>query len=150
MSGIGTERGEHLVALGVGPSLSSVSSSWLRRNVAHAASGGSAGAPSAFAIGRASLAGQRHVGRLHRQEVEQQVQLVAVLVAEEAALLVGRQVDLAEQDGLAAAPAEEGPQVAQVVVRVELHRLADAVELEQERDGVDAEAREIPGPARSR
>ena len=80
-----------------------------------------------------------------QQEVEQQVQLVAVLVAEVPPLLVGGQVDLAEQDGLTAAPAEEGAQVAQVLVRVELHRLGAAVDLEQERDGVDAEPGEVLG-----
>ena len=67
------------------------------------------------------------------------MQLVAVLVAEVAALLVGGQVDLAEEDRLAAAAAEEGPQIAQVLVRIELHRLGRAVDLEQERHGVDAE-----------
>ena len=55
------------------------------------------------------------------------MQLVAVLVAEEAALLLGLEIDLAHQDGVAAPAAEEGAQVAQEPVGIELWRRLDAV-----------------------
>ena len=102
--------------------------------------GGSAGGRRMASIsGRASArASASHVG-LHAEEVEQHVQLVAVLVTEEATLLGRRQVDLAEQDRVAGAARQEGAQVAQVVVRVELHLVEGAVRLEQERHGVDTE-----------
>ena len=50
------------------------------------------------------------------------MQLVAILVAEEAALLLGLEIDLAEQDGVATAASKEGAQVTQELVRVELRR----------------------------
>ena len=55
-----------------------------------------------------------------------------------------RQVDLAEQHAVAAAAAEERPQVAQVGVRVgeDLLRVVDAVGGQEERHGVDPEARQ--------
>ena len=68
------------------------------------------------------------------------MQLVAVLVAEERALLVRRQVDLAHQDRVAAAAADEAAQVAQAVVRVRERALGHPDRLEQERHRVDAEA----------
>ena len=83
---------------------------------------------------------QGQVDALHHGEVEHQVELVAVLVAEELALLLGREVDLAEQDGVALTALEERAQVLQVAVRVDGRGVGDAVELEQERDGVDPES----------
>jgi hypothetical protein len=53
---------------------------------------------------------------LVEDEVEQHVPLVAALVAEEAALLLRGLVGLGEQDGVAAAAVEEGPQAEQEVV----------------------------------
>ena len=95
-----------------------MSSSWLRTKVAHCAGWrdrGAAGAPRpAAGVG----AGERQVQALHADEVEEHRQLVAVLAAEEAALVGVGQVHLAEQDGVAGAAVEEGPQVAQVVVGV--------------------------------
>ena len=70
------------------------------------------------------LAGQREVEVLHADEVELHRQLVAVLAAEERLLVLVRQVDLAEQDAVTGTPTDEGPQVAQVLVRV-----GEAVEL---------------------
>ena len=129
-----------------GVSLSSVSSSWLRRNEAHARLVGDRWATAEGADQRPGVAsGEGEPRGLHAEEVEQHVQLVAVLVAEEAALLGGREVDLAEQHRLPDPPGEEGPQVTQVVVRVELHGVERALRLEQERDGVDAEAGQALG-----
>jgi hypothetical protein len=91
---------------------------------------------------RGVLPGEREVHRLHRVEVELQVELPAPVVAEERALVGGRQVDLAEQHGLAVAAAEVGAQVAQELVRVLDRALGHADGLEQERDGVHAEARQ--------
>ena len=70
------------------------------------------------------------------------MQLVAVLVAEERAQLVRRQVDLAHQDRVAAAAADEAAQVAQQLVRVVQRALGHPDRLEQERHRVDAEAGE--------
>ena len=86
------------------------------------------------------LARERQVHRLVDGEVEQHRQLVAVLVAEERAGLLERQVDLAEQDRLAVAAAEEAAQVAQQLVRVDDRALRQPDGLDQERHGVDAEA----------
>ena len=83
---------------------------------------------------------EREVHRLVDDEREDHVQLVAVLVAEERPLLVRRQVDLAHQDRVAAAAADEAAQVAQQLVRVVQRALRQPDRLEQERDGVDAEA----------
>ncbi len=91
---------------------------------------------------RRVAAREREVHRLHADEVEQHVQLVAVLVAEELARLGRLEVDLAEQHRLAVAPRDEGAQVAQQLVRVDQRPLRHAHRLEQERDGVDAEARQ--------
>ena len=85
-------------------------------------------------------AGEREVHRLVDGEVQDHVQLVAVLVAEERALLAGRQVDLAHQDRVAAAARDRPPQVAQQPVRVGDRALRRAGRLDQERHGVDAEA----------
>ena len=78
--------------------------------------------------------------RLIEVEVQRHVELVAVLVAEEAAHLLGLQIDLAHEDGIAPAAAQEHPQVAQPAVRVELDLAGDVLGLEQERHGVDAKA----------
>ncbi len=93
---------------------------------------------------RGVLPGQRQVQPLHRDEVELHRQLVAVGAAEERLLLLVGQVDLAEQDAVAAAAAEERPQVAQVGVGVgeDLLGVVDAVRGEEERHGVDPEARQ--------
>ena len=53
-----------------------------------------------------------------------------------------RQVDLAQQDRLAVAAAEEAAQVAQQLVRVDHRAARHPHRLEHERDGVDAEAAE--------
>ena len=86
-------------------------------------------------------ANEREVCRLHRHEVEQHVELVAVLVAEERACLFVGQVDLAEQDGVTTSAGEEGPQVMEIVVRIRqlLDAADDAGGIDEERDGVDAE-----------
>ena len=83
---------------------------------------------------------ERQVHRLVDDEGEDHVQLVAVLVAEERALLVRRQVDLAHQDRVAAAAADEAAQVAQQLVRVVQRALGHPDRLEHERHRVDAEA----------
>jgi hypothetical protein len=77
---------------------------------------------------------------LHHGEVEDQVELVAVLVAEERPLVLGWEVDLAEQDGLAVAALDKGPEVLEVAVGVDRGSTFDAVELDEERHGVDPEA----------
>ena len=124
-------------------SLSSVSSSWLRTKLAHWQSEGIVGSSaSACSQRRRGLAREREVERLVDGEREQHLQLVAVLVAEERPLVVGRQVDLAEQDRLAAAAADEAPQVAQQLVRVDHRAARHPHRLEHERHGVDAEAAE--------
>jgi hypothetical protein len=66
------------------------------------------------------------------------MELVAVLVAEELALLLRAQVDLAEQHRFPVAPPDEAPQVAQQLVRVLTASLGDTGRLDQERDRVDA------------
>ena len=91
---------------------------------------------------RRRFARERQIERLVDREREQHVQLVAVLVTEERPLVVGRQVDLAEQDRVAAAAADEAPQVAQQLVRVDERAARHPHRLEHERDGVDAEAAE--------
>ena len=58
--------------------------------------------------------GQRH--GLVEVEVDAHVELVAVLVAEEAADFLRLQIDLAHQDGVALPPAEERAQIAQPVM----------------------------------
>ena len=87
---------------------------------------------------------QREVQVLHADEVELHRQLVALGAAEELVLLVARQVDLAEQDALTGPPVQERPQRAQVGVRVGKapRPVDDAVGLQQERHGVDPEARD--------
>jgi hypothetical protein len=77
---------------------------------------------------------------LVEDEVEQHVHLVAALVAEEAALLLRGQVGLGKQDRVAAAPVEEGAQVAQEGVRVLAAFGLGAGQLDHERGGVDPEA----------
>ena len=118
-------------------SLSSVSSSWLRTKRPSDAARRDLREVAQRARQRLRLAArQREVQRLVADEVEHHVQLVAVLVAEERAHVLRRQVDLAEQHRLAVAAAQIGAQVAQDLVRV-VHRALD-----QERHGVDAEPRE--------
>jgi hypothetical protein len=57
-------------------------------------------------------------------------ELVAVLAAEELQLLIVRQVDLPEQDAVPRAPAEEGPQRPQVLVRLRERAVVGAVRLQ--------------------
>ena len=66
--------------------------------------------------------------------------LVAVGTAEVLGQVVGRQIDLAEQEGVAASPGDERPQVAEEVVWVERNVAGDPAGLQQERDGVHAKA----------
>jgi hypothetical protein len=68
------------------------------------------------------------------------VQLVAVLVAEERAPLVGRQVDLAHQDRVATAAADEPAQVAQEVMGLGERAPRQADRLDQEGHRVHTEA----------
>ena len=117
-----------------------MSSSWLRRNVAHCESNGTAGQVGEGLLDWCGvLACERQVDPLHHGEVEDQIELVAVLIPEERPLVLGRKVDLAEQDGLAAAPRDEGPEVLEVAVRVDRGGAIDAVELDEEGHGVDPE-----------
>ena len=91
----------------------------MRTKLAHWQSSGIGGsASSARASGVGILAREREEHRLVDGEREDQLELVAVLVAEELALLLRRQVDLAEQHRLAVAPPDEAAQVAQQLVRV--------------------------------
>ena len=84
-------------------SLSSDHSSWLRTNFAHWSSAGRLGSAAQTAHQQARvLAHHAPAPGLVEVEVEPQVQLVAVLVAEEAAHLLGLEVDLAHQDRVAA------------------------------------------------
>ena len=72
-----------------------------------------------------SLACERQVHALHHREVEQQLHLVA-LVAEELAQSLGRQVHLAQQEGVALASRHELVEVLEEVVGVESASLAVA------------------------
>src|SRR5664279_2280578 len=98
-------------------SLTRGSSSWLRAKTALGASCGLSGRPiSAEQMGPgSSRASARYmacmVGKSHGQ-------FVAVAVPEERTFPVVRQVDLAEQDGVAVPAGEERAQVAQEVVRL--------------------------------
>ena len=92
---------------------------------------------------RRLLADERQEQPLVGDEVEHHVHLVAILVAEEAALVGRGQVRLGEQDRVAPPAGQEGAQVAQVLVRVALLGLLGPGELDQERGGVDPE----PGQA---
>ena len=67
------------------------------------------------------------------------MQLVAVLVAEERALVGGRQIDLAHEDRVTPAAAHEAAQVAHEVVGVGERALRHADRLEQERHRVHPE-----------
>ena len=124
-------------------SLSSVSSSWLRRNVAQALSCGTTGSERMhLSSGSASPRASDSHRLLVEQERELHVQLVAVAVAEVARQVLQRRVDLAEQHRLArgggrrtSAGSRSQPLAGRR--RCSLH----AVGLEQERDGVHAEAR---------
>ena len=58
---------------------------------------------------RCLFADQRQSHRLVDVEVQAHVQFVAVLVAEEAALLLGLEIDLAEQDGVTSNGAQGRP-----------------------------------------
>jgi hypothetical protein len=117
-------------------SLSRVSSSWLRTKRPSEAAGGNRRELAQRPLQRLGRpARQRQVHGLVADEVEHHVQLVAVLVAQKRAHVRRLQVDLAEQDRLAVAPVHERAQVAQDLVRV-VERALD-----QERHGVDAEAR---------
>ena len=88
-------------------------------------------------------AGQRQVEPLHGDEVELHGELAAVGAAEELQLLLVRQVHLAEQDRGLGPPAHQRAQGPQVLVRVGEPRGLLRVHprgVQQERDGVDAEA----------
>ena len=83
----------------------------------------------------------REVRGLHGDEVEHHVQLVAGAATEVPALLPPGQVHLAQQDRVAAASAQEGAEVLQVLVRVAGDVVAGGLHvLHQEGHGVDAEA----------
>jgi hypothetical protein len=84
------------------------------------------------------LTDQRQRHRLVEVEIEAHVQLVAALVAEELSHALVFQVDLAHQQGVAAPPPDEAAQVAQPGVRLHVHRVADAVDLQQKRHRIDA------------
>ena len=87
-------------------------------------------------------AGEGQVERLHADEVELHGQLVAVAATEELQLLLVGEVDLAQEDAAARPPADQCAQVAQVLVRVGQGSAVRARRLQEEGDGVDAEARE--------
>ena len=127
-------------------SLSRVSSSWLRTNVAHCDSPGDGRTLTQGTRQRASvLTGHRQVEVLHPDEVELHRQLVAVPAAEERLLVLVRQVHLAEQNPVAGTPAHERPQVPQKLMgvgeAVQL-RLVHAGGLDHERHGIHPEARD--------
>ena len=87
------------------------------------------------------LPGHREVRRLHGDEVELHLQLVAGRPAEVAPLLGPGQVDLAQQHPVAAPPTEEGAQRLEVVMRIARYVVARGVDvLHQERHRVDPEA----------
>jgi hypothetical protein len=73
-------------------------------------------------------------------EIEEHVHLVAVLVAEEAALVGRGHVGLGQQDRVAAPPVQEGPQVAEELVRVAELLALDTGLLDEERGRVQPEA----------
>jgi hypothetical protein len=99
--------------------LSSVSSSWLRTKFAHPQSSGIGGRRlKRRAHGGRVAARERQVHGLVHDEAEDHVQLVAVLVAEERALLLRCEVDLAHQDRVAAPAPHEAAQVAEEGVRI--------------------------------
>ena len=95
-------------------------------------------------------ADQRQSPRLVDVEVQAPVQFVAVLVAEEAALLLRLEIHLAEQDGVTTTAPKEGPQVTQELVRVEVRILTGPSGFDEERYGIDAEPREHRAAAKSR
>src|SRR3954471_19339216 len=141
-------------------SLSSVSSSWLRRKIAQPASGGTCGSsrmtvssgsrrpgargppPGEARLRRPGLrARERQPQVLVDQEGELHVQLVAVL-AEVTRQLVEAEVDLAEQQRVTAPAARERPQAAQPLLwLVFVHVLGHAAGLQQRRHRVHPEAR---------
>ena len=94
-----------------------------------------------FLEGRGVLPREREVHRLHRVEVEDEVELAAA-AAEEVPLLGRRQVHLAQQDGVAAPAAEVGAQVRQQLVGVLDRPLREPDRLDQEGHGVHPEAGE--------
>ena len=122
-------------------SLSSVSSSWLRTKFAHCESGGDLRQRAQRPRQRRRLpARERQVHGLVDREAEDHVQLVAVLVAEERALLLGRQVDLAHQDRRAVARPIKRRSSRSSSWGSGIALLRRARRLEQERHRVDAEA----------
>ena len=88
------------------------------------------------------LAREREEQGLVDREAQDHVQLVAVLVAEELALLLGVEIDLTHEDRLARAPRQEAAQVAQELVRVLQRALRQAHRLEHEGHRIDAESGE--------
>ena len=120
-------------------SLSSVSSSWLRTNVAHWQSNGTGGRSCIASISGCGIAaGKREVETLHQPEVEDEMQLVAVFVTEERPLFLRGQVHLAEQHRVAAA---DVPTNARRSRRYSCGSTfaasGNAFDLDQEGDGVD-------------
>ena len=124
-------------------SLSRVSSSWLRTNVAQCASFGGCGrSRSASAIGPASPRASDRYMRCMPMKSKHIVSSSPPSPKNSMAVGVG-QVDLAEQHALAVAPVEERAQVGEVVVRVgQVRGVGLAGGLDQERHGVDPEARQ--------
>ena len=115
--------------------MSSVSSSWLRRKFAYWQSmETSIVSCRAAAIGPASW----RASRLHQREVEQQLDLVGVLTAEEVDQLFGRQVHLTQEHPVSAPPGDEGAEMPQDPVGIEID-VGDLARVDQERDGVDPE-----------
>ena len=110
--GFGSERGEHLLALAVGElvqgELVVVAHEGRPVRRPRAASGGRC---SASISGPRVAAGQRQVHRLHADEVEAAWSARRRPRRRRTAAVGVGQVDLAEQDGVAAAPAEERAQV---------------------------------------
>ena len=85
------------------------------------------------------FAREREVHGLVDGERQDHLELVAVLVAEELALLRRREVDLAHEHRLAGTAADVAPHVPQQLVRVLTRAGVRAGRLDQERHGVDAE-----------
>ena len=147
---LGPERGEDVVALGLGE-LVERQLVVVAQEDRPAGVGRDRGQLADHGLERLGLpARERQPQVLVDEERELHVQLVAVL-AEVAGQLVEAEVDLAEQQRVAAAAVDERAQAAQPLLRLVLvDVLGQAGGLEQRRHGVHPEARDAQLPARSR
>ena len=146
---VGRERGEHLLAFAVGE-LVQAELVVVLHEIGPLAGLGDGGIPSSASASGACWRTSDEEQPLVGDEVEHHVHLVAIFVAEEAALVGRGQVRLGEQDRVAPPAGQEGAQVAQVLVRVALLGLLGPGELDQERGERRPGTRTGPARARTR